>query len=228
MSDLKLVVFDVDGTLIDSQEFIKEGMRRAFRAMDWELPSDADILSIVGLSLFEAVHQLKPDVSEDEIHSGAEHYKQSFIDLRRERGGEASAPLYPGARDALEGLHARDELLMGVATGKAKRGLDHAYEAHQIGHFFVTHQTADDHPSKPHPSMLQRALYETGCNAHNGIMIGDTEFDMAMGRAAGFATIGVSWGYHALDRLHRGGADIVIDRFDDLTAAIQEIWEKRT
>lgn len=226
MSDLRLVVFDVDGTLIDSQEFILEAMRRAFVKNGQEAPTDAQTLSIIGLSLEKAVATIVPELSEAEAVHLADLYRQSFIDLRAEKGGEATSLMYDGARDALERLHAQDETLLGIATGKARRGLDHAYASHKIGHFFVTHQTADGNPSKPHPGMLERALYETGCEADRAVMIGDTEFDIAMGKAAGFATIGVSWGYHSLERLQGAGPDIIIDEYTELDAALDQIWAR--
>jgi len=222
MSALKLVVFDMDGTLMDSQEFILMAMERAFASAGYAKPDKADVLSIVGLSLDRAVSVLLPELDEAENQRAVALYRQSFLDLRAELGGEAKAPLYLGARDALERLHKVDEILMGVATGKAKRGLDHAYAAHDIGHYFMTSQTADHHPSKPHPAMLHQALHETGVAANRAVMVGDTEFDMEMGRAAGYSTIGVSWGYHPVSRL--GAADVIIDDFAELDAALDEIW----
>ncbi len=227
MTDLKLVVFDVDGTLIDSQDFIVEAMTRAFAEMGAAVPDRAAILSIVGLSLHDAIAALVPEMPEAEVAQAAARYKDMFIKLRAEKGGEAAAPMYPGARAALEALHARDEVILGVATGKARRGLDHAYDAHGIGHFFLTSQTADHHPSKPHPSMLAACLRETGAEAHQAVMIGDTAFDMEMGRAAGFKTIGVTWGYHAADRLRAAGADLLIDTYDALIPALDQIWGMR-
>lgn len=226
MSDLRLVVFDVDGTLIDSQEFILEAMRRAFAKVGLPAPSDAQTLSIIGLSLHKAVATIMPELSQLDVEKTADIYRQSFIDLRAEKGGEAGSLMYDGAREALERLHSVDENLLGVATGKARRGLDHVYDSHGIGHYFVTHQTADGNPSKPHPGMLERALYETGCEAHQSVMIGDTEFDIAMGKAAGFATIGVSWGYHSLERLKGAGPDIIIDEYGALDDALEQIWTR--
>ncbi len=225
-SPLRLAVFDMDGTLIDSQVFILEAMSRGYRAAGLTPPSDEAILSIVGLSLFEAVRTLTPELPDDETARVAALYKSSFIALREEKGGEAAAPMYPGARAAVDRLRARDDLLLGVATGKARRGLDHALKAHRLEGVFHTLQTADGHPSKPHPSMLEAALAETGARAADGVMIGDTEFDIAMGRAAGLATVAVSWGYHPTARLREAGADIVIDRFDDLDAALEALWSR--
>ncbi len=224
MSDLRLVVFDMDGTLIDSQHIILAAMQRTFTNLDLPVPSAEIVRSIIGLSLIEAVKTIMPELSDAEAKEGADMYRQSFIDLRHENGGEAVAEMYPGARDALERLYKQDETLLGVATGKAKRGLDHAYKSHNIGHYFVTSQTADGHPSKPHPSMLYQALSDTGCEVSNAVMIGDTEFDIAMGKAAGFATIGVSWGYHPVERLKNAGSDHIIDHYDNLDAVLENIW----
>lgn len=224
MTALKLVVFDMDGTLIDSQDFIVEAMTRSFARMGQPLPSRDAILSIVGLSLPQAVARLLPDLDADQVAQAADQYKQEFVALRAEKGGEGAAPMYPGARAALERLRPRDEVFLGVATGKARRGLDHAFHAHDIGHFFHTSQTADDHPSKPNPSMLLRALEETMVAPRNSVMVGDTTFDIEMGRAAGFRTVGVSWGYHPTADLHDAGADIVIDSFDALGGALEELW----
>ncbi len=202
MTRLKLAVFDVDGTLMDSQDLIVEAMTRAFGGLGVTLPTREQVLSIVGgLSLDRAIAEMMPALSPAEVARAADLYKQSFIALRAEKGGEAAAPLYPpGARDALTALAARDEVLLGVATGKAKRGLDHAIGgAHGWqGGLFLTQQTADDHPSKPHPSMLLKCLSDTGgAEASDAVMIGDTTYDIEMGRAAGFRTLGVSWGgYH--------------------------------
>lgn len=224
MNPLKLVVFDMDGTLIDSQDFIVEAMTRAFNHMNLTVPPRADILSIVGLSLPQAVAQLAPQLSDDEVDAGAGIYKQAFLHLRAEKGGEGASPMYPGAYAALQRLHPRDEVFLGVATGKARRGLEHAFDAHKIGQFFHTSQTADDHPSKPNPSMLLSALDETMVEPEDSVMIGDTTFDIDMGRAAGFRTIGVSWGYHPVADLKAAGADLIIDTFDALDDALNHLW----
>lgn len=202
-------------------------MRRAFSRMDLPAPTNGQTRSIIGLSLDKAVATIAPGLSPSEVAAGVEFYRQSFIEMRAESGAEATAPMYPGAREALERLHLQDNTLMGVATGKARRGLDHAYVSHRIGQYFVTHQTADGHPSKPHPSMLYQALNDTGVEAEHAVMIGDTEFDIAMGKAAGFATIGVSWGYHPLERLKAAAPDVIIGTYDDLDETLENIWRGR-
>lgn len=219
MSDLRLVVFDVDGTLIDSQHAIFAGIKGAFAAVGRPMVSRGEALSIVGLSLPVALATLAPDADETELAAMVEGYRTIYL-----AGAELPAsPLYPGARAVLERLAAAEGMLLGIATGKSRRGLDRALVAHDLGHFFATTQVADDHPSKPHPSMLEATLAETGAQARQGVMIGDTEFDIAMGRAAGFATIGVTWGYHRPDRLRAAGADVVINDYADLAAALESL-----
>lgn len=219
----RLVVFDVDGTLVDSQHLIVAAMAEAFGVAGHPLPPRESVLGVVGLSLHEAMIALAPHLPEAETLRLAEHYRESFVAQRAVGGEAAHAPLYPGALDALSRLGAMPDTLLGVATGKARRGLDHLFECFPIGHLFATTQTADGHPSKPHPSMLLAALAETGAAAERAVMVGDTEFDVAMGRAAGMATVGVAWGYHPRARLVAAGADVIIDDFAALDAALARL-----
>lgn len=220
---LRLVIFDVDGTLIDSQAFILAAMRGAFAEAGLPVPADAAILGIVGLSLPEAITRLHPVGSEPEIFDMVELYKGNFIRIRKELGGEAVAPLYPGTRAALEAL-AEAGVLMAIATGKARRGLDHALDAHRLRHFFSASQTADDAPSKPAPGMVLNCLSATGVEARNAVMLGDTSFDALMARAAGVPALGVAWGYHAPEELHAAGVTEVLDHFDALPEALGRLW----
>ncbi|WP_299356414.1 HAD-IA family hydrolase [uncultured Shimia sp.] len=222
MTNLRLVVFDVDGTLVDSQADILAAMAAAFEAVGLALPSQDEILSIVGLSLNVAMPRLAPDADREAHHALEDAYKASYMQLRIERGAAESSPLYPGAAEVLAQLNARSDLVLGVATGKSRRGLDKLLEGHGLQDVFVTQQVADFHPSKPHPSMLQAALAETGVAPQQAVMVGDTSFDMDMARAAGFTGIRVSWGYH--DRTALSAAEVVIDRFAALPAALKNIW----
>lgn len=215
-TDLRLVVFDVDGTLVDSQHDIVASMRAAFEALGRPAPDRETMLSVVGLSLPQAMAILAPGLTEAELTGLVEGYRASW------GGGRAASPLFPGALAVLDALAAQDELLLAVATGKSRRGLEKLLTAHELRKRFVSLQVADDHPSKPHPSMLMAALAETGVEAHRAVMVGDTEFDMQMGRAAGLATIGVTWGYHPRARLQ--DADLLIDDFAQLEDALERIW----
>ncbi|MBY5931407.1 HAD-IA family hydrolase [Tateyamaria omphalii] len=215
---MRLVVFDVDGTLVDSQADIVASMAAAFGAVDVPAPTRQDILGIVGLSLPVAMQTLAPEADHDRMVAV---YKDSYADLRLSNGA-ASSPLYPGARAALDRLNGRDDILLGIATGKSKRGLEGLIETHGLDGMFVTRQVADFHPSKPHPSMLQAAMDEAGVYAADAVMIGDTSFDADMAQAAGMPFIGVGWGYHPAVRLT--GARTVLDDFDDLDDALGALW----
>ncbi len=217
----RLIVFDIDGTLVDSQAQIHAAMTRAFEAHGLPVLPRETVLSIVGLSLPDAIARLvsDPDVA---LHAAlARSYREAFFAMRAQQ----TAPLYPGARDALERLAGRDDLVLGVATGKSRRGLDHVLAAHGLAGLFRTTQVADDHPSKPHPAMLRAALAETGIDPADAVMIGDTSYDMEMGRAAGTRRLGVAWGYHAPAALAEAGADRVIDGFAALGPALEALWE---
>lgn len=214
---LKLAVFDCDGTLVDSQFAIFDAMAAAWERHGLGRPDAAALRRLIGLPLVEAIGRLHPGLDEAAQAAVADSYRQAFAD-RRQRAG-ALEPLYPGLREALEALEAAG-ILMGVATGKSGRGLRAVLEGHRLSHFFVTLQTADHGPGKPHPAMLLRALAEAGVDPADAVMIGDTSFDLQMARAARVAGLGVAWGYHEPDDLHRAGAAAVVADADEMTAAV--------
>lgn len=223
-ASLRLVVFDVDGTLVDSQADIITSMRTAFHAVDLDAPDRATILAGVGLSLEVLMPVLAPDATSEQHAQMVQAYKDAYMTQRKSVGTQASSPLYPGALECLQALHAIPEVLLGVATGKSKRGLDKLIEGHGLEHLFVTRQVADFHPSKPHPAMLQAALDDAGVLPAQAVMIGDTSFDMQMAASAGVPSIGVTWGYHGRDRL--GQADCLVDSFPALQREIQDMWKE--
>ena len=217
---LKLAIWDVDGTLIDSRQVIQRAMDRAFRRAGLGGIEYEQTRTIVGLELGEAVGRLAPvDYPAERVAELATFYKQAFVEMRSEDG--FSEPLYAGARETLERL--RDEgWLQGVATGKARRGLDIVFGHHDLHGYFDTLQTVDGGPGKPHPRMVLDALCETGTGLHQAVMIGDTRFDMEMGRNAGVHTLGVSWGFHTPGEIEAGGAHEVHHDFDTLGAALDQ------
>jgi phosphoglycolate phosphatase len=204
----RLAIFDCDGTLVDSQHNIIMAMTDAFDRARLEPPGRAATLNVVGLSLIEAMQVLLPDADPKFHATLAENYKQAFWRLRG--NGLVDEPLYDGIADAIEALEA-DGWLLGVATGKSDRGLAICLEHHGLTHRFVTLQTADRHPSKPHPSMIETAMADAGASPDTTVMIGDTSFDMMMARTANVRALGVSWGYHPAEDLHAAGAHAVAD-----------------
>lgn len=227
MSQLRLVVFDVDGTLVDSQADILGAMAHAFEALGLACPGREDVLNIVGLSLDVAMAKLVPDQDPRTWGLLAEAYKDSYATRRRKQGADVSSPLYPGASEAVDRLARQDHTLLGVATGKSRRGLTKLLDAHGLSDLFLTTQVADDHPSKPNPAMLLRAMADTGVGPESTVMIGDTTYDMDMARGAGVRAIGVGWGYHPAIRLG-ASADIVLDHFDQVPGAVDQILGDKT
>ncbi len=200
---MKLAVFDCDGTLVDGQAPVCDAMEAAFSAAGLPHPDRHDIRRIVGLSLPQAVRRLAPDAPNESQAAAVESYKHAFRSAREQ--GRLEEPLFDGIESLLRGLHA-DGWSLAVATGKSDRGLAACLAGHGIADLFVSLQTADRHPSKPHPEMLEAALLEAGATPDEAVMIGDTSFDMAMARAARVRAIGVAWGYHAIDELRASGA----------------------
>ena len=199
----KLAIFDCDGTLVDSGATIYSALTRSMEANGYTVPPPSVSRRVIGLSLVEAMAALLPEASfEVHVHL-AEDYKRAFMALRK--AGAVEEPLFDGVLELLDALEAQSWLLA-VATGKSDRGLKHCLEQHNIHARFVSLQTADRHPSKPHPSMVEQAIADAGAEASTTIMVGDTSFDMAMAVAAGAAAIGAGWGYHEADELIAAGA----------------------
>jgi len=205
---MKLAVFDCDGTLVDGQAPICEAMEAAFAAFSLPAPSRGAIRRAVGLSLPQAIRQLLPASDAEQQNAMAEAYKLSFRSAREQ--GRVAQPLFPGIEDTLRGLHGAGWTL-GVATGMSDRGLTHCLAANGIADLFVTLQTADRHPSKPHPAMLEQALFEAGAQPAEAVMIGDTVYDIEMAGAVQVRAIGVDWGYHHPRELTEAGAEVVVE-----------------
>ena len=215
---MKLIVFDVDGTLVDSQHLIVAAQRTAFAAPGLPAPSREQSLSVVGLSLVQAFTALVWPAGP--VEGLAESYRQAFQRLRADPAYHE--PLFPGADALLAELAGRDDVRLGIATGKSRRGVAHLIERNRWEGLFATIQTADDAPSKPHPAMLHQAMAETGVGPPDSVMVGDSTFDMAMAHAAGMAAIGVSWGYHAPRALEAAGAEVIVDSYPALRRHLVE------
>lgn len=222
MTDLRLVIFDVDGTLVDSQADIVAAMNATFVAEGLAPPPPAATIAMVGLSLEVAIARLQPDLGNAALARMVQGYKDAYISLRNAATVIETSPLYPQARETLQILQGQPDTILAVATGKSRRGLDKLLQGHGLSKLFISQQVSDHHPSKPHPAMIHAALSETGMDARRAVMVGDTTFDMDMARAAGVKTIGVTWGYHAAETLN---ADMLIDSFAALPAALDQLVE---
>lgn len=213
-----LVVFDVDGTLVDSQAAIVSAMSEAYARHGLAAPNRAAIVGIVGLSVAEAVKELSREAPGHPREAIGHAFKTIFREAHAHAPNESG--LYPGAMETIEALFKREDVLLGLATGNSRRGIERFLDRFGLEGRFVTTQSADDAPSKPHPAMLYQAAAEAGVDGRRVAMVGDTSFDMGMAQAAGARAIGVSWGYHAPDRLRAAGAERVLDDFSELIPAL--------
>ncbi len=213
---LRLAVFDCDGTLVDGQAAVCEAMRQGFADAGLPLPDVQSVRRIVGLSLPAAVRSLAPDAAPEALAQAVDSYRQAFRAARM--AGRVDEPLYAGIHDLLTRLHGAGWVL-GVATGKSQRGLSACLAHHGIAQLFATLQTADLHPSKPHPAMLEQAMAEAQARPDQTVMIGDTAYDIEMARSAGARALGVGWGYHLPGELLAAGAEAVAND----TAELEEL-----
>ncbi len=218
---MRLAVFDLDGTIVDSQNLIVAAVSTVWHEAGMAPPGADTVRRVVGLSLVEAMACLHPDGAADEHEALAERYRTAFAEARAAQAG--FEPLFPGIADALEALDRADTLL-GIATGKGMTGLRNVLDHHGLAARFVTLQTPDHSPGKPHPGMLERALAETGVRREDAVMIGDTTYDIEMAHNAGVAALGVAWGYHPAEELRAAGAREVAPDTAALIDLVDRLW----
>lgn len=215
----RLIVFDVDGTLVDSQAGIVAAMADTFQRIGLTDPGAEATRRVVGLSLDEAIARLLPQGAEDaRLAEAVAAYREAYLARRSQPDYEE--PLFPGARAALVALD-HPEVCLGVATGKSRRGLDATLERHGLTGRFVTTQTGDEGPGKPHPRMLVDAMRDVGAEPRETLLIGDTVFDVQMAANAGVPAYGVAWGYHRSEELSQAGARAILESFDELCARLE-------
>jgi phosphoglycolate phosphatase len=209
---VKLVIFDFDGTLVDSRKLIVESNRVVFGQFGFALPSEDESLSLVGMSLELVLLQLVgPDAPVEKMVAA---YRR-VLPLLRADEAFAEVP-FAGAADLLTALARRNDVRLGIATAHVSHAIAPALERFGWQSHFCTVQTSDKAPSKPHPGMVLQGLREAGVKAEDAIMVGDTAFDIEMARAAGVRGVAVSWGYHHPDRLRVAGASRVVNDMSEL------------
>lgn len=219
----RLAIFDCDGTLVDSGHTIHTALTETFEQHGLAIPPQNEAKRVVGLSLHQAMAMLAPDAGDAEHARMCQTYKDAFIAMRAR--GCVEEPLFDGIVPLLDALEA-DGWLLAVATGKSDRGLRYCLEAHGLFGRFVSLQTADRNPSKPHPGMALTAMAEAGADPWLSVVIGDTGWDMGMARAAGCGAIGVRWGYHEEAELRSGGAQVLADHPMDVLALANGLVRK--
>ncbi|MER0237825.1 HAD-IA family hydrolase [Fulvimarina sp. MAC8] len=218
---MKAVLFDCDGTIADSAGLICDIMERCFIAHGLEPPAREATRSIIGLSLDTAIAALRPSLTRFEVERLADAYRNEYR-LERTRPHFADH-LFDGMADLVRDLASREYVLVGMVTGKSRRGVAALTASHGLTEAFSVVRTADDCPSKPHPAMVLESCAELGLDPLHAVVVGDTSFDMEMARAAGSTAIGVSWGSHTPDHLVRSGSHQVTETVPDLASAL-DLW----
>jgi phosphoglycolate phosphatase len=198
-------------------------MTTTFEAAGLTPPTTTQSRRVIGLSLPVAIARLLGTEVTPLAEKLADDYRSRYrASLVQAEGREG---LFPGAREALDFLASWPDTLLGIATGKGLHGVHRLTQLHGIAGHFVTLQTPDHNPSKPHPGMMLRGMAETGAEARDTVIIGDTTFDIEMGKAAGTKAIGVTWGHHDPHELLAAGADILVETYADLPLAIKKVLE---
>jgi phosphoglycolate phosphatase len=217
---MKLAIFDIDGTLVDSRRIILEAMAHAYDRCDLGDPGYDRIRKVVGLGLRQAFSTLEPGASDDLIDQLQAAYVEAFQILREIPEGREH--LYEGALDLLENLHARGWKL-GVATGKSRRGVAHVLKLHKLDRLFHATVCADDGPGKPNPFMVEENLRLIGAGRGKALVIGDATHDMGMALAAGVRAIGVAWGFATAEELALAGAHEVHHDYSSLSRSLAAV-----
>lgn len=209
-----VVIFDWDGTLMDSEARIVSCLRSAIADLGLAERDRQDLSNIIGLGLREAIETLYPGLPDPDQHQLTDRYRHYFL-----HADDTPMPLFDGARETVQTL-AEQGYLLAVATGKARRGLNRALEQTGMAELFHGSRCADECFSKPHPAMLEEILDQFGASPIEAVMIGDTEYDMQMATNAGVDAIAVSYGVHSLERLNRHGPVASIDHIRELPSVI--------
>lgn len=216
----KLILFDADGTLIDSQVIIHESMRLTFKNFNYQEPHISATKSIIGLTLDRAIAEILGRDIDDEILAMTQEYKDIYIQIAPRPDMQSAA--FTGIPELIATLGQQDDYTLGIVTGKSRRGVTKLLASNDFGASFTVSRCADDCPSKPHPAMVLECCKETGILPKDTIVIGDTSFDMEMATSAGATAVGVAWGYHPTEKLSSSGASSVVNTSEELYGSIKK------
>ena len=211
---MRLIVFDCDGTLVDSQQTIITATEAAMGEFDFPAPERRDILYAVGLPIDVALRRHAPEATDDQILNMLDVYRDIYQQLVQQ--DDRGQVMFEGMREQIVELGGMDETLLGIITMKSRRGLSRVVDAYDIRQYFQVLKSADDGPGKPSPDLMLDAMAETGVAPAQALMVGDTSFDIMMAKAAGARAIGVGWGYQTVDELLDSGADAIAETHEEL------------
>ncbi len=206
---MRLVLFDCDGTLVDSQHMIIMATESALRQHGFDAPPRKDILRAVGLPLDVAMRHHAPNLDDATLVEVLNAYREVSQSLVQQ--DDRGQIMFDGMYKIICHLGNDDETLLGIVTMKSRHGLDRVVDAYNIRRFFQTLKSADDGPGKPAPDLVSQAMAECGVRADQVVMVGDTSFDMIMAKAADVYAIGVAWGYQEIEEMEEAGADAIAE-----------------
>ena len=212
----QLLIFDWDGTLIDSTGRIISSFQGGARELGLRIPPDEEVRNIIGLGLKEAIEQVMPELNSTQVDALAQAYSRHYLEV-----DETPTALFHAVTEGLEYLRARG-FRLAVATGKSRRGLDRVMQETGLGHLFEVTRCADETRSKPHPRMLEEILAHTKVSVDSALMIGDTDYDLNMATNAGMDALAVTYGAHELSRLEQAQPTHRVDSFVDFIDWIQD------
>ena len=212
----QLLIFDWDGTLIDSTGRIISSFQGGARELGLRIPPDEEVRNIIGLGLKEAIEQVMPELNSTQVDALAQAYSRHYLEV-----DETPTALFHAVAEGLEYLRARG-FRLAVATGKSRRGLDRVMQETGLGHLFEVTRCADETRSKPHPRMLEEILAHTKVSVDSALMIGDTDYDLNMATNAGMDALAVTYGAHDLSRLEQAQPTHRVDSFVDFIDWIQD------
>jgi len=207
----QLIVFDWDGTVMDSTAVIATSIQSACRDLGLPVPSDEDARHVIGMGLSQALQHAVPSAPEHMYEPLADRYRHYFL------AQDQRIPLFAGAQETIEELHDAGYALA-VATGKSRKGLDRVLDSSGLRRYFHASRTADETFSKPHPAMLQELMDELGVQPEEVLMVGDTTHDLQMAINAGVDAVGVTYGAHPEDQLRALNPRALLDDFHGLRA----------
>ncbi|CDG55738.1 MULTISPECIES: HAD family hydrolase [Halomonadaceae] len=207
----ELIIFDWDGTLMDSVPRIVSCMQAAALEAEWGALTAAEVEDIIGLGLPEAIAKLCPGILPAQAERLRERYAHHFV-----QADTTPMAFFSGVEAHIARLRGHEQQRLAVATGKSRRGLDRIFTETGSGAWFHASRTADETRSKPHPQMLSELLAELAVPVERAVMVGDTEYDMEMARAMGMDRVGVSYGVHAPERLAMSEPKWIAHSVDEL------------